>query len=74
MKQSETTANEQLASTAAAKKVVKVWAPDYFAHNSDVEQQRSARRDVRRVLRSPRSSFTGVDPYNSNLGKYRVLQ
>jgi hypothetical protein len=70
MQRSEATANQHLVAAATRGKR---WAPNYFEHLADVEESRAARREVRRIIRSPLSSVTGVDPYNSSLGALRVL-
>jgi hypothetical protein len=70
MQRSEATANRHLVAAATRGKR---WAPTYFEHVADVEASRAARREVRRIIRSPLSSITGVDPYNSGLGALRVL-
>jgi hypothetical protein len=76
MRRSEADANRGLVAAlrgVAGVPASKRWAPDYFEHNSDAEEQRAARRYVRRVLRSPLSDTTAVDPYNCQLGRLRVL-
>jgi hypothetical protein len=71
MQRSEATANQHLVAAAVRGQR---WAPSYFEYVADVEESRAARREVRRIIRSPLSSITGVDPYNSRLGALlRVL-
>lgn len=62
MQRSEATANRHLVAAATRGRR---WAPGYFQHLAEVELMREARRAVRRVLRSPLSSISGHDPYNS---------